>query len=543
MSFFSSLFGSLPWDTPWDLDAVALPWGDRPSIYGHVRTHARTEGPGLLAGGADLPDEARVRKDGQLSWAPGALDGVFGHHAGVGAAEDIAARVLAALRAVLERSTDDRVEALYGQVTAHGTLEYVDTLLPLLAAKPNLHVERLHAVGRWLATQAPDREPVKLGIALLGIVQGVDDRDLLLILGRHEEFTLYCAVSLTNQVPRPDHVLLSLARLVTGWGRVHLVERLAETTSDEVRAWMLREGYRNDIMWEYTALVCARTGGLLEALRLPEPDDALVFGAGDILSTLLRGGGPAEGIESYPEGAEATELYLGHLRSRDEVPLDQFLHLHAIRRFLAEEDGEVHDPALGWPIRRTRLVELVEVILNRPDWEPAVRVGLQRPDRESFWTAAEAAKLLGLDPWEHYFERTARGEDYWWNLMQTDDAERAARVVALAEARLPLSAIATGPRDELGVGPGFAPHMALDWVLDGLRRFPGVGGRLLLVGLRSPVTRNRNMALRALGGWTRASWPAGAEATLRLVVTEEPNADTEALARRVLQGESLEDEG
>ena len=39
---------------------------------------------------------------------------------------------------------------------------------------------------------------------------------------------------------------------------------------------------------------------------------------------------------------------------------------------------------------------------------------------------------------------------------------------------------------------------------------PGIGGHLLTIGLHSPVTRNRNMALNAFQQWPAESWPSEA---------------------------------
>jgi hypothetical protein len=46
--------------------------------------------------------------------------------------------------------------------------------------------------------EAPDREPVKFGIAILGLFRQPADEELFQALGRHDEFTLFCAVALTN---------------------------------------------------------------------------------------------------------------------------------------------------------------------------------------------------------------------------------------------------------------------------------------------------------------------------------------------------------
>lgn len=535
MSLFSG-FSRNRWS--WSLDRIESPWGDRPSIFQHVAAHIRPDEVGLTEGGEALPDEERVRAGKGYGWAPGALDGVFGHQSGGASAEQVATVVLSALRALVQESTSEHAAILYSTLTEHNTLHYVDPLLEAVVADERLDPKRLHAIARWLVTEAPDREAVKVGIALLGLLRAEEDRDLLLALGRHEEFTLYAAVALSNAEEKPERTLRRLAQHVTGWGRIRIVERLAGTQDEQIKTWLIREGYRNDIMAEYTALICATTGDLLAALRLPEPDDALLRGAGEILSALIRGrGGPAEGIGDYPEGAEAAELYLAHLEKRD-ADLEQFLVVNTIRQFLEEEEGEAHDPHLGWSERRETLLAFVDTILSRPDWTRRVRTGLASDNSEIFNIAAAAARALGIDTWDARFERLERGDPHdWYFVMQTDDRERIGRVVVLAEDRLPLEKIATGPADELGLGPEFDHHRALDFVLQDLRRFPGLGWPLIRTGLQSPVTRNRNMAVRALSAWNRQSWPSEAEPLLRTALEREPNEDTRESMRKMLAGE------
>lgn len=524
----------------WDIESVKPPWGSRPSIYQHIVSHIEPGEPGLGEEGEKLPDEDLVRRGSGVGWSAGALDGVFGHHAGGADTMEVAQKIHTHLRALNDRSTDNRARTLYNYLTEHSAIAYVDELLSAVAGDDKLDPERLHSIARWLAMGGADREPVKCAIALLGVIQGGDDRDLLLTLGRHEEFTLYATVALQNAVSDSELSLWSLACLVTGWGRIQIIERLADTEDEQIRAWLLREGYQNGIMYEYTALICARAGNLLGALRTSEPDEKLLKGAGSLLSTLIRGrGGPAEGIESYTEGAEAAELYLEHLLDR-EPDVEDFVCVCTIEQFLNEEDGESHDPSLGWTERRATLLELISSIRTRTDWEAKVREGLDSTDQQTFWTATEAARVLGLDLWEIYFERIQRGENHWYFVMQTDDAERIDRVLQLAEKMLPLDEMASGPANDNGFGPEYQHYGALDFVLQDLRRFPGRGWPLVRAGLRSPMIRNRNMAVLALGGWERLQWPDEAEMLLRRAVKEEPNEDTLELMQKLLAGMPLD---
>jgi hypothetical protein len=514
----------------WDISLIQPPWENRPSIYHHIVANR---------GDVDLPDEARLRETAGFGYVSGAFDGSVIHHGGGGSADDIAEEVFGALHGLMREPTDDRARVLYHSITEHHALDFLDSLLERVVEDETIDADRLHAVAHWLATQAADREAVKVAIAILGIFTGDQDRDLFLAVGQHEEFTLYAAVALLHTGAGSERDLWQLGTRVTGWGRIHIIERLADTEDQHIKAWLLREGSHNTVMDEYTALICAQAGGLLDALRLPDPDDALLSGAGRILSALIAGReGPGAGLENYPPGAEAAELYLRHLQHRDPG-LEHFVVVGDISSFLDEAAGEVQDEKLGWPQRRPALLQLANRILMGSDWEELVWKGLSGDDQDLFFTATRAARALGLDTWEVHFARLQRGEDDWFNVVQTDDPLRVERVIALAEQRLDLQAIATGPAEQLGLGPGFRHHTALDFVLQGLAGLPGKGWPLIRAGLHSPVMRNRNMAIRALAAWDRDVWPAEARALIQQAAAEEPNDDTRELLTRVIEGEAI----
>jgi hypothetical protein len=523
---------------PWDIGTVSPPWGNRPSIYGHIVASLQA-GRRLSSAEERLPDEAEAAEKVGFRWASGALDGAFGHFGGREENDSGAAAIVAELQALTEKATNDRARRLYSLLSKCSTIDHVDALLPMITHSARLPTDRVRAVARWLATGAPDREPVKTAVAILGVVSRGEDRDLLTTLGKHEEFTLYSVVALQHCEAEPEPLLWELAQHVTGWGRIQIIERLASTNDERIKAWLLRTGYRNDIMDEYTALICATTGNLVQALKQEHADDTLLKGAGAIIAALIRGG-PAEGMEAYGDGPEATEHYLRHLRSR-EADLEDFNGVVTIERFLEDDRSRTGDVAAAWQQRASAIRDHIRAIKDRLDWQGKIQHGLSSTDRAVFWSAAEAAKAFGIDTWDVYFHRLQRGEDYWYFVMQTDDPDRVDRVVELAESRLPLDEISSGPSDELGLGPEFKFHSALDFVLQDLRRFPGRGWRLIRTGLQSPVTRNRNMALRALAAWDHQAWPPETELLLRQAVKAEPNESTRRDMHKVLDGEPLED--
>jgi hypothetical protein len=112
--------------------------------------------------------------------------------------------------------------------------------------------------------------------------------------------------------------------------------------------------------------------------------------------------------------------------------------------------------------------------------------------------------------------------------------------VELARESLPLEAIASGPADSLGMGPEFRPHLALGFIVQDLKRFPGRGWEFVAAALRSPAIPNRNMALGALDAWPRNRWPSNASDTLERAEAEEPREDVKARIGRVRRGEPLD---
>lgn len=120
------------------------------------------------------------------------------------------------------------------------------------------------------------------------------------------------------------------------------------------------------------------------------------------------------------------------------------------------------------------------------------------------------------------------------------DEERIADVIAFAEQTIDLEKIATGPADEMGLGTGWEHHQCLDYVLQELRKFPGHGYRLIRAGLRSPVVRNRNMAVAALSAWGHDRWADDLRGALEAAAKIEPDGKVRERMETVLRGESEE---
>jgi hypothetical protein len=161
-------------------------------------------------------------------------------------------------------------------------------------------------------------------------------------------------------------------------------------------------------------------------------------------------------------------------------------------------------------------------------------------DEWDFHVAVQAAGVIGIDPWETVFDRLQKGDDYWDFVMQTDDPARIDRVVQYALTTFDLDSIATGPADEMGMGPQWDEHRKLDSVVQYLRRFPGRGWPLIRASLQSPLVRNRTVALQTIAGWDQDTWTDEIRNALAAAADAEPSDDVRELIRIVRAGEPYE---
>jgi hypothetical protein len=508
---------------------LPAPWAPGPSLHAAI-VEARDE-DGVLPAGFTLPDEAPPDPT-QLRWAPGALDGVLSHHGPPASAEGRVEAIAAAVRQLVDRPTAEGLARLHGAVGDAPLLGQADAVADALREGPSLDPEALHGLAEHLATTATEREMVKLGLLLLGLVAADGDEEILWTLGAHDELTLFALVALLSRPEATDRDVWKLARRARGWGRIQAVERLGGTPDPEIRRWLLREGFRNDVMVEYVAHLCATTGGLHEALA-GDVDDALLLAASALLEALSHGG-PAEDLAHYAHREVAVARYLDRVAERmaaGVADLEVLSALLALRARLREDRELALDPEL-----RSR----VEALAERPPWREAVERALDaegvhgRPLRLS--------RELGIDTFDRLrarLERDPIDAAAWLSLMpQVQDEARLEVAVALGET-LPLGAIASGPARDLGLGPEMQPHVCLDALLQDLDRHPGVGRRLLATALQSPSVRNRNLALRTLAAWPEAAWPDLRTAVARLAA-EDPDEGVADRARRVLDGQPLD---
>ncbi len=509
----------------WSLEGVPRPWGERESIHAFLLRHLDRSTGRLDSRARTLPDEKPVGK-GSVSWMEGAKDGVLGHHMGLGDGSG-AAPIANAVLAVLQGATREALAALHASVRATQVAGELDgTLEMLIAQRPA--ADRLHALAILLCTEAPDRELVKLGIALLGLLPGQEDVDLLIELGMSEELTLFSVVALKSKLgPKAERAIFDLARRTEGWGRISAVERLTETTDREIRAWMLRGGFRNRVMDEYLAHVCATAGRLLEALHAPPVDDELLDGTSDILAAMARGG-PTPGLADYVDGPTALAAWMGHIESRP-LTIVRVGALDDVACFLHKRPSDVE------------LCSRVDKKRNSDEALAVIQRELAAEDDATFGLAEAAARRRQISTWDVLVERIPklprdRAAYSLWLLFPQADPARIATALDLARTKIDLAAVTSGPGEDLVGGPS---ESNLQPVLQVLSRFPGQGVDLIAASLKSRVIGVRNAAINVLSAWPRQTWHALLEEAVGAALTAEPDPAVRERLTKLRDGKAL----
>ena len=502
----------------WSLTGVGPLPG--PSLFDHATRLVAEHGDGPLPrGGEPLPDEPPPDPS-KLRYGPGVMDGIGAGAAGPGESQPAVIAASAILDLLQAVPSTKKVHAVAARLAEVESPSSFDQLLETLKTG-GANRARLAELSRWLCTHGTHRQQVKAGIAMLGVSGAPDDTALVNTLGRLEELTLYSLVALSNLQPdKAEQAIFDLARQVEGWGRIHALYRLAGTSDPTIKAWMLRGGYVNGVMDEEVAYIAASTGGLEEALA-GAVDEELLDWSGRLLVALAIGG-PAKDMTHYADGATALASYLREVGNVSATLL-RLQHLYDIERYLT--GWAVENPLIDDGTREALSAQVTE-ILNRPDWPPLVAGGLVSTDVGTVKAVLRLAPRYELDPVPVVLDwLPAEPHDaYLWQIvLAAATADNIDELVELAGRVLPWSAIKTGPAKDFGLGPDYRAEACLDQILQRLDKFPGHGWAAIEVGLTCRVTRNRNLAIRALDEWPRDAWPEGAQGGLRRLLFQEPD--------------------
>lgn len=461
------------------------------SIFNAIYENMDSEGK--LSHGFSLPfEEVSPTK---FHFMPGAKDGIGIFHFGLRRPKKVAKKIVRLIKSDLKKESRSSLIDISELLNKHGALSVVDHVLHLLREnQQEVDAKLMVDYSCQIAFQNDDEELVKLGIALLGLTDLSNESEIiekLIILALYEEFTLYVDVAVLNYKNRND-ILFKIAQKVEGWGKIHTVERL-EPTSDEIRDWILRNGCVNAVMNAYLGLECAYKGNLINVLRQDSLDNELFESVSVIIEALLDEG-PANGISSYEDAAEALQRYLIFATDR-AVLVKHLWNILNIQSWL--EGAEIAN--------RDILRRMCDKIVMRESWNDSIRNALNSKDEEQFFYASNAASRLNIDVSDLMLKAIKQDPVKYCGYLSVvyRNPEYARQLTNLYEEVLPLENMATGMGSFLFPENLTEEHICLRFLLQELIQYPKMGERLIQTGLQSPVVGERIWAYKNLQEWSK----------------------------------------
>ena len=320
------------------------------SIYNRIKNAMTAEGT--------MPEDFVLRpkmQDGR-QFADGAIDGTIRYYMGHAGNTDIE-MLTQALKLASADKFEDAANALITYF-AQGIvmLPVMDKVQEWIYHHPQeLSPENLGRFAMTLLLQSPDAESVKFALTVLEVLEqepSEDLQELLLTLASCEELTLFCLFALGGYDNAND-IYFQLAQKLKGWGRIHAISML-KATNEEIRSWLLDEGWQNSIMPEYSAITIIKRTKLADLLQQVEAgqDTQLVNQAGNLIGYALQEE-PIAGLSGYKR---AGELLQGYLSKAEQVELSE-----ANRQKLPEIKTFIENSQLD---NKWQLVEMCNNILG-----------------------------------------------------------------------------------------------------------------------------------------------------------------------------------
>lgn len=404
---------------------------------------------------------------------------------------------------------------IYDNIASYGN-EFIE-----LFQETELDKSLIQQEAIWMLEHACHREVVKFSLVVLGFTNCDFYKEQLLKIGMHEEFTSYVIFALKNGTSQPNESIWQLAQSVHGWGKIEAVQQL-ETTTPEIRRWILTKGCENTIRNFYLAYECAIKGKLDIELYEDEISREIYEGTRIIIEALISREGPAETIDDYPYAGAVLSRFVQHSIKHCST-LEDFHLLIKINEFINEDDEKWEERFNNnWKQHeRNTIKELLPTFFNDSKWVEQAQEQL----RQNFdYTIYEILKFYHIDFTNelfNYLEKEPTNGQIYYAIMETGNKEHITKLCSFAESHLPL------------LTEQLEGQICLQMIVQSLHDYEGIGLPIVKAALNSKI--GQYQALTVLNSWPKSVWnQPDIEETLKQIATTEKDKEDRNLAKQLL---------
>ena len=443
------------------------------SIYELIKSSIQSDGS--LPENFSLPQE---ETDG-ISWADGAMDGVFLYHTARN--EDS----IEPLKDIIFQISEGKFEEADNNLN-NLNFSMVSIKIPLLKwifqKRENINADNLYKFAISQLTTSKNKECIKFSLSVLSLIGVENDTETLekiKILALSDEFTLYC-LNIIEHLENSNNEIFEIAKKVRGWGRIHSIPYL-EVTNNEIKEWILEKGCHNEVVPSYTALTCAKKINLLEILNEENISNKRFNNISYLVAALLDEGA-ATGISALENKEVLIEKYLEKAKDLSSSE-DDYHTVMMIKEYIEDSEDINND-----------FIKICDEILTSEKTENKIKELMEEG------SSYDIAKYIKIDTDEYalkYLENNLLKNPYIMNYISKK--ENMEKIVLSLEKNLPLEKMKGLPTDKINfINNKFT---ALNVVVRTLENFKGTGENLIIFALNSPYVDVRYGAANTLEKW------------------------------------------
>ena len=443
------------------------------SIYELIKSSIQSDGS--LPENFSLPQE---ETDG-ISWADGAMDGVFLYHTARN--EDS----IEPLKDIIFQISEGKFEEADNNLN-NLNFSMVSIKIPLLKwifqERENINADNLYKFAISQLTTSKNKECIKFSLSVLSLI-GVENEaetlEKIKILALSDEFTLYC-LNIIEHLENSNNEIFEIAKKVKGWGRIHSIPYL-EVTNNEIKEWILEKGCHNEVVPSYTALTCAKKINLLEILNEENISNKRFNNISYLVAALLDEGA-ATGISALENKEVLIEKYLE--KSKDLSSSEDDYHTVMMIKEYIEDSEDINND----------FIKTCDEIMTSEKTENKIKELMEEG------SSYDIAKYIKIDTDEYalkYLENNLLKNPYIMNYISKK--ENMEKIVLSLEKNLPLEKMKGLPTDKINfINNKFT---ALNVVVRTLENFEGTGKSLIILALNSTYVNVRYGAANTLEKW------------------------------------------
>lgn len=275
-------------------------------------------------------------KDGKLQegfslakgpFADGAQDGIFMYHMNH---ESASPEKVESLRAVLKKALTGnykKADEMYLNLKTQ-TLSVIDDIQDIVFEMgEGDRGAKIWDYAAHLIEDGEDPELVKLGLALAEPFDTDDDdvyKEELRTLGLSNELSLFVIFNMRKWTDANEEIF-ALVKKVTGWGRIFGINFLSEGLTDEIKTWLITDGWSNYVMTEYSVLDIWNQAGAEERLKSETITTAELKGIGRLIEASIGDGKPMATLSNLENFEEIKSLWISKAKAASDAELDELI--------------------------------------------------------------------------------------------------------------------------------------------------------------------------------------------------------------------------